>query len=115
MIKFRRTSWIVVLGILLVLAGVVGFFLYQHRGHSEKKSPLSPMAGDNFQEFMQKKGAEAMKKRTALTLAVVYEKMLAQYPDNLELKKMLVKAYQDAGQDNKAQPLLDEIKQSKSK
>ncbi|MDO8644877.1 MAG: tetratricopeptide repeat protein [bacterium] len=115
MINLRKKSWILALGSALVLGGG-GFSFYHYYYHPSKKGePVSPKVGDNFQDFMQKKGTEEMKKRTAFTLAAVYEKMVAQYPNNVELKKMLAKAYQDAGQDNKAQPLLDEIKQSESK
>ncbi|MDO8643820.1 MAG: tetratricopeptide repeat protein [bacterium] len=114
MTHFRRKSKIAALSLALVLGGAA-FFLYQYYNpRPSKTEPVSPR-GDTFQRYIQKKGEVEMTKRTALTLAVVYEKMLAQYPDNLELKKKLAKAYQDAGQDNKARPLLDEINRLESK
>ncbi len=98
-VNLRRGSWIAAVGVLSVLVGGAVFFLSHH--HAEKKEAPAPQA-NGIQDFIQKRGEEGLKKRTAMTLAVVYERMLAQYPDNLELKKKLAAAYMEAGQPEKA-------------
>ncbi|MBI2339852.1 MAG: tetratricopeptide repeat protein [Deltaproteobacteria bacterium] len=74
-----------------------------------------PVRAANPQEFIQKRGEEGLKKKRAMALAAVYERMLARYPDNLELKRKLAAAYTEAGQPEKAGPLLDEIVKSEQK
>ncbi len=81
--------------------------------HFRKRS--DPVRAANPREFIQKRGEEALRKKTAMSFVAVYERMLAQYPDNLALKKKLAVAYTEAGQPEKAGPLLDEIAQSEQK
>lgn len=106
----RKSQWV-----FLVLAVVVLVGAAYYLGVIRVRKGAGPIRAANLREFLQKRGEGALRKRTAMTLVVVYERMLARYPDNLELKKKLAAAYTEAGQPEKAGPLLNEIAKSEQK
>jgi len=106
----RRFRWVFLALIAIVLIGVAYYL-----GVIPVRKGPSPVRAANPREFLQKRGEEGLRKKTATSFVAVYEKMLARYPDSLELKKKLAAAYTEAGQPEKASPLLEEIAKSGQK
>lgn len=93
--------------IVLVGAGIAYYLSSRSQPDRGLQGPASPQA---MQEFVQRRGEAAMRRQQALALIAIYEKMLPQFPDNADLKKKLAAAYRDAGREEEAKRLEEEIR-----
>lgn len=109
-VKRRKLQWLFLVMAVHILIGAAYYF-----GVIRSRKGADSIRAANPKEFIQKRGEEALRKKTAASFVEVYEKMLDQYPDSLELKKKLAAAYTEAGQPEKAGPLLDEIAELEQK
>ena len=96
---------------VLVGAGIVYYLSFHSRLAQPSKTPQESVSPQEMQEFLQKRGEAAFKKQRAEALIAIYEKMLPQYPDNIDLKKKLADAYRDAGREEEAEKLLKELQE----
>lgn len=99
---------IVLIAVFCILSTAI--FLIQKNKSSKSletdRGVLSPKEGANY---LQERGEALYKRDYYLPQIAVYQKMLEQYPDSVDLRKKLADAYRQIGKDEEAQRLLDEI------
>ena len=98
-----------IIGLLLLLILSL-IFRIPKRVHPPIQKPTQ--VKQDLQDYFKSRGEAGLAHKMAQPLVAVYEKMLSQYPDNMEIKKKLALAYCDAGNYKSALPLLEEVSKS---
>ncbi len=111
----KQILFSILLGLLILGVGV-GFLKY--RAHKRQEALAAPNLNpppnpitkkEDLQKFLEQEGQKGLKKRNAQVLIGVYEKMLVQFPESVDLKKKLASAYEDTEEHDKAQKLLESL------
>lgn len=89
--------------VILIGVGSVAYFKYcaKRQNVSIEKSEMEGMLKDRAEEEIRKK--------IYVPFIEVYKNMLAQSPDNVDIKKKLAMAYFSAGQKEEAKVILKEL------
>jgi len=105
----KQILFSILLGLLILGVGV-GFLKYRaHKRQETLVTPNPPPNKEELQKFLEQEGQKGLKKRNAQVLIGVYEKMLVQFPESVDLKKKLASAYEDTEEHDKAQKLLESL------
>lgn len=113
-IKLYKRGMFVVSAFLLV-GGVLFYRFYFSQQSPARPAPKiegGAEAPASVEDFLRKQGEASFKRKLSLPLIAVYQKMLAQYPESIDLKKKLASAYLAAGKYDQARPLLEEVLKS---
>jgi len=94
---------------VLMAGGLLGYFHFRTR-----PVPLGPEDAltryKQASEFWLKKGRAGLEKKYFTPQVAVYERLVHQYPESLDLRKKLATAYFSSGNYEKASPLLEDLK-----
>ena len=109
--KNKKIILIFIVAIVLSFAAILSYKIY----FREMLKPRSiPISSEDAGAAMNKMREESYRKKAYAPLVAVYEKMLVNMPESIELKKKLAFAYFAATQYEKARPLLEEVSKTNS-
>ncbi len=93
-----------VIAIIVVLAGIWFIAPRIHEKSGGQKTTTGEVTpAQDLQELMKKKGEAVLQESYNRPLITVYQNLLKQYPDSLDLKKKLEEARRAAGEEDPKQ------------